>query len=134
MTAYRFDHFEIRPTERRLLVDGHPASLGARAFDLLLALVERRDRTVTKNELLARIWPESFVEEGILTVHMSALRKALGDDTRPASYIETVARSGYRFIASVIRDPADDERSTLTAHSSQTRVSRPVRIFPAGTP
>ena len=52
VTPYRFDHFEIRPTERRLLVDGHPAALGARAFDLLLALVERRDRTVTKNELL----------------------------------------------------------------------------------
>ena len=58
--------------------------LSPKAFDVLVALVREAGHLVTKNELLARVWPESFVEEGILTVHMSALRKALGDDTRPS--------------------------------------------------
>jgi tetratricopeptide (TPR) repeat protein len=57
--------------------------------------------------LLARIWPDAFVEEGILTVHISSLRKALGDANREPSFIETVSRSGYRFIAPVSRAPQD---------------------------
>jgi DNA-binding winged helix-turn-helix (wHTH) protein len=59
---------------------------------------------------LARVWPDSFVEEGILTVHVSALRRTLGDEARPPTYIETVARSGYRFVAPVrcVEDPNDD--------------------------
>ena len=92
VTSYRFDHFEIRPTERRLLVDGHPVSLGARAFDLLLALVERRDRTVTKNELLDLVWPGLVVEENNLQVQISTLRKVLGQHA-----IATIPGQGYRF-------------------------------------
>ena len=64
----RFDHLEIRPTERRLLIDGRSAPLGARAFDVLLALVERRDRTVTKNELIDLVWHGLVVEENNLQV------------------------------------------------------------------
>jgi hypothetical protein len=63
-----------------LLVDGHSAPLGARAFDLLLALVERRERTVTKNELLDLVWPGLVVEENNLQVQISTLRKVLGQD------------------------------------------------------
>ena len=63
------------------------------------------------------------MEEGILTVHVSALRKALGDDTRPSTYIETVARSGYRFIAPVARVASDDERTAPSA------VARPVELY-----
>jgi DNA-binding winged helix-turn-helix (wHTH) protein len=63
-----FDHLEIRPTERRLLIDGRSAPLGARAFDVLLALVERRDRTVTKNELIDLVWHGLVVEENNLQV------------------------------------------------------------------
>ena len=92
VTPYRFDHCEIRPTERRLLVAGHPAPLGARAFDLLLALVERRDRTVTKNELLDLVWPGLVVEENNLQVQISTLRKVLGQDA-----IATIPGQGYRF-------------------------------------
>ena len=92
VTPYVFDHFEIRPTERRLLVDGHPAPLGARAFDLLMALVERRDRTVTKNELLDLVWPGLVVEENNLQVQISTLRKVLGQNA-----IATIPGQGYRF-------------------------------------
>ncbi len=66
---------EVRPDERRVLVGGKPAVLGARAFDLLTCLIEHRDRVVTKNELMELVWAGSAVEENNLTVHVSALRK-----------------------------------------------------------
>ena len=121
--TYRFGDFTLDVRERRLTSGPDVVRLSPKAFDVLSALVQQPGRLVTKNELLARIWPESFVEEGILTVHMSALRKALGDDTRPSSYIETVARSGYRFVATVERDQTDDGRSILTA------TARPVELY-----
>ena len=86
------DTIEIRPAERQIWVGGKPAALGARAFDLLLALYERRDRVVTKNELLELVWPGLVVEENNLQVQVSSLRKLLG----PAS-IATIPGRGYRF-------------------------------------
>lgn len=83
--------FEVRPAERRVLQHGEPVALGARAFDLLLALIEHRDRVVGKNELLARVWP-GVVEENNLTVQISTLRKVLG-----YAAVATVAGRGYRF-------------------------------------
>jgi TolB-like protein/DNA-binding winged helix-turn-helix (wHTH) protein len=88
----RFGRFELRPDERHLLMDGEPVSLGARAFDLLLALVERRDRMVAKSELLDLVWPGLVVEENNLQVQVSSLRKILGSQA-----IATVAGLGYRF-------------------------------------
>lgn len=98
---------EVRPDERRLLVNGKVASLGARAFDLLLVLLEHRDRVVGKEELLERVWPGVEVEENNLTVQISALRKILG-----AAAISTVTGRGYRFTLA-IEDRAAPARSTL---------------------
>jgi TolB-like protein len=84
--------FEVRPAERRVLANGQPVALGARAFDLLLALIEQRERVVGKEELLARVWPGVVVEENNLTVQISSLRKVLGN-----AAITTVAGRGYRF-------------------------------------
>lgn len=90
----RFGRFEVRPSKRSLVVDGRVASLGSRAFDILIYLIEQRDRVVTKDELLERVWPAMFVEESNLTVHIAALRKLLGRET-----IATVSGRGYRFTA-----------------------------------
>jgi DNA-binding winged helix-turn-helix (wHTH) protein len=84
--------FEVRPAERRVLANGEPVALGARAFDLLLALIELRERVVGKDELIARVWPGVVVEENNLTVQISSLRKVLGN-----AAITTVAGHGYRF-------------------------------------
>jgi predicted ATPase/DNA-binding winged helix-turn-helix (wHTH) protein len=89
----RFGRFELRPTERQLIVDGMPSTLGSRAFDLLLALHERRDRTVPKSELMDLVWPGLVVEENNLQVQVSALRKLLG-----AQAIATIPGRGYRFV------------------------------------
>ncbi len=105
----RFGPVELRPQERRLLVDGRAQALGARAFDLLLLLVEQRERVVTKRELLERVWPDLVVEESNLPVHVSALRKLLG----PAA-IATIPGRGYRFtLASA--DPSDPASRRPTA-------------------
>ncbi|HMC16626.1 MAG TPA: transcriptional regulator, partial [Albitalea sp.] len=90
--AKRFGRVEIRPVERQLLIDGHPAVLGARAFDLLMALVEHAERVVAKNELIDLVWPGLVVEENNLMVQVSTLRKLLGPQA-----IATIPGRGYRF-------------------------------------
>jgi adenylate cyclase len=88
----RFGQVEVRPAERTLLVDGKPADLGARAFDVLLALIAHHDRVVTKNELLDMVWPGLVVEENNLQAQVSNLRKLLGPKA-----IATIQGRGYQF-------------------------------------
>ena len=95
---YRFGRFELDPGRRQLLLGGKPVALGARAFDVLVALVERSDRMVTKDELLQLAWPGLVVEENNLQVQISALRKALG-----AQAITTIPGRGYRFTFDVLQ-------------------------------
>ena len=90
--SYRFDSFELRPAQRLLLGAGAPLAVGARAFDLLLALIERRDRVVPHDELLNVVWPGLVVDENNLRQHVSSLRKLLG-----AHAVRTVPGRGYRF-------------------------------------
>jgi TolB-like protein/Tfp pilus assembly protein PilF len=89
---YRFGRFLLQPAAQRLLVDDTAATLGPRAFDLLVALVERAGQLVSKTELLDRVWPGLVVEENNLQVQVSALRKILGPDA-----IATIPGRGYRF-------------------------------------
>lgn len=96
-----FGRFALRMAERVLLVDGHPAVLGARAFDVLQALAQRSDRVVSKAELLDLAWPGLVVEENNLTVQISALRRLLGRGA-----ISTVTGRGYRLTLARQDDPA----------------------------
>ena len=121
--TFHFGEFTLDVRERRLLRGTEVVRLLPKAYDVLVALVEQRGRLVTKEDLLKRLWPESFVEEGGLTVHVSALRKALGEDARRPIYIETVARSGYRFIAAVRCDLAHEKPLTPSA------ITRPVELY-----
>ncbi len=95
-TEFVFGRYRVQPASRQLFVDGIAVKLGARAFDLLLALIERRDRVVGKNELLDLVWPKLVVEENNLQVHISALRKVLG----PLALF-TIPGRGYRFTATL---------------------------------
>jgi len=89
---YIFDGFELDPGKRSLLADGRPIPMGARAFDLLVALIERSDRIVSANELFEIVWPGLVVEENNLRQQIAALRKVIG-----AGALATVAGRGYRF-------------------------------------
>lgn len=104
---YRFGEFAVDADQLVLLRGGKPVPLRPKVFDTLLVLVEHRGRIVGKNELMDRLWPDSFVEEDNLTFNIRQLRKALGDDARWPRYVETVARRGYRFIAEVEEVLAD---------------------------
>lgn len=95
--AFRFGDFELRPAQRALLLRGDPLKLGGRAFDILIALVERRERLVEIDELLDVVWPGLAVEENNLSVQISSLRKLLGQDV-----IATVRGRGYRFTAPLV--------------------------------
>lgn len=104
---YAFGEFELDVSNRRLTRSGRHVALPPKAVDLLTALVRQAGRLVTKRELLDAVWPDAFVEEGIVSVHISTLRKTLGDRHGATPYIETVSRSGYRFAAAVTeRQPA----------------------------
>lgn len=97
--SFRFDRFELSPSERLLYLNGEPVGLGARAVELLLTLVRRHGRLVTKAELLDLVWPGLVVEENNLQVQISALRKVLGPHA-----IVTVPGRGYRFVAPLLQD------------------------------
>ena len=101
--VFRFGDFTLDVGERRLLQGSEIVRLPPKSFDVLVALVHHQGRLVTKRDLLARVWADTFVEEGILTVHVSALRKAFGNGTAADEWIETVPRAGYRFTGPVTR-------------------------------
>ena len=98
---YRFGEFTLDTRERVLVRGRQRLRLTPKAQDLLTTLVVRAGHLVRKRELLDLVWPDAFVEEGILTVHMTAVRRMLGDDPRRPRFIETVPGAGYRFIAAV---------------------------------
>jgi DNA-binding winged helix-turn-helix (wHTH) protein len=110
--SYRFGRFELQPSERRLLAAGEPAVVEPRAFDVLVALVERAGHLVTKEELFSLVWPHLVVEENNLQVQVSALRKILG----PAA-IATVSGQGYRFTLEVSREVTDAASPAIAAKS-----------------
>lgn len=99
--VYRFGEFTLEVGERRLVRSTQVISLAPKAHDLLVALVRRAGSLVHKRDLLNDVWPDASVEEGILAVHVAALRKALGD----RAAIETVPRAGYRFTVAVTALP-----------------------------
>ncbi|HXD34816.1 MAG TPA: winged helix-turn-helix domain-containing protein [Pyrinomonadaceae bacterium] len=98
---YEFGRFRLDAGERVLRRDRELVPLTPKVFDILLALVERGGHLVEKDDLMKRVWPDTFVEEGNLTQNVSMLRKALGENPGSPQFIETVARRGYRFVAAV---------------------------------
>src|SRR5262245_60992987 len=98
---YEFGRFRLDAAERLLLRNGKTVSLTPKAFDLLLVLVEGHGHLLEKDELLKKVWPDTFVEEANLASNISQLRKALGDGENGNRYIETARKRGYRLVASV---------------------------------
>jgi len=119
--SYEFGPFKLDPAEHLLLRGGEAVSITPKAFDLLVALVENRGHLVIKEELMERIWPDSFVEEANLSVKMSELRRALGETPNANRYIETVPRRGYRFVADVteLNGVATNQESGLNKQTPQ---------------
>ena len=98
---FAFGPFELHPLRRTLLRNGEPVQIGSRAFDVLTLLLERAGAVVGKEELMARAWPRTCVEESNLRVHISALRKLLEKGSGGLRYIDNVAGRGYSFVGPV---------------------------------
>jgi predicted ATPase/DNA-binding winged helix-turn-helix (wHTH) protein len=102
--AIAFGPFRLLPAQRLLLEGERPVRLGSRAFDILTALVERAGEVIGKDELMARVWPQTVVEEANLKIQISALRRALGDGQGGYRFVVTVPGRGYNFVAPVSRE------------------------------
>ena len=109
-----FGPFRMDPEHRRLSREGTLLHLGDRAFDILSALVEAEGRLVTKKQLMAKVWPDVTVDENSIHVHVSALRRALGDGANGESHVVTVRGRGYRLIG---LKPERDSQGQVTPGS-----------------
>ncbi|HYK35828.1 winged helix-turn-helix domain-containing protein [Alloacidobacterium sp.] len=108
---YNFGPFRLVPSEHLLLREETPVPLAPKAFELLLALVQRHGHLVNRDELMQEIWPDSFVEEINLTVNISLLRKVLGEQPDGRQYIATVPKKGYRFDAAVRQSSTTSDKA-----------------------
>lgn len=121
-TSYRFDRFTLSIAQRALFSNGEPVRLGARALELLILLVERAGELVTKDQLMARAWPDATVDENAMRVHLSALRKTLGETAEGTSFIQNETGRGYRWVVPVVAAEALASQSAVTT-------AKPLSLF-----
>jgi len=126
--SFSFGCFRLLPSQQQLLQGDQPVRLGTRALDILTALVERAGELVTKEDLIARVWPGTFVEEATLRVHVAAMRRALGDDQTARRFVVNVPGRGYRFVAPVICAQSALQGAAPTPPAPH---NLPVRLTPA---
>src|SRR5690348_14850117 len=122
---YEFGPFVLDARSRILLKDGVTVRLTPKAFETLLVLIQHGVQVVEKEQLMKEVWPDTFVEEGSLSRNIHELRKALGDTSSQPSYIETIPKRGYRFLAPVkvsqFEAPAEAEPlPSPPVHNSRT--------------
>src|SRR5271163_2228748 len=122
-----FGPFTLVPGERLLSRKGVTVPLGARTLDTLIALVSFPNEVVSKQDLMARVWPDVTVEEGSLRFHIAELRKALGDGKDGARYITTLAGRGYCFVAPITRSSQLPDEPAIRP-ASFPRVNLPNRL------
>ncbi len=104
---YRFEQCEVDPAGYRLLMHGEPVAIEPRVLELVVYLIEQRNRVVGKDELLERLWAGKYVTESTLTRAVYEARRALGDDSREQRIIKTLHSRGYQFVAAVSECAAD---------------------------
>src|SRR5258705_2951300 len=118
---YEFGPFRLNVQERLLEKNDELVSLTPKVFETLLALVEHSGHVLAKDDLMTRLWPETFVEESSLTQNISLLRRALDESPGAHKYIETIPKRGYRFVADV-RRLSIDTHETMTQQSISTQL------------
>jgi DNA-binding winged helix-turn-helix (wHTH) protein len=129
-----FGRYLLLPHRRELLVEGRPVKLGGRALDVLIALIEARGAVVSKNALMARMWPDRIVEENNLQWQISALRAAFGANR---NLTRTVSGRGYQFTAEINKvygSPEADAGTAIAAAQPGPREARPDGAMPGGLP
>src|SRR5215469_5253403 len=128
--AYEFGQFRIDASKRLLWSSANSVAISAKAFDTLLYLVRHAGATVSKDELMAAVWPDTVVEENNLNKNISVLRQVLGEKPGEHRYIATVPGRGYRFVAPVVQiadEGTDRDAVANGARLPETRSSKPAR-------
>jgi DNA-binding winged helix-turn-helix (wHTH) protein/Tol biopolymer transport system component len=125
----QFGPFFLDVRERVLRRDGQPVPVTPKAFDLLAALAEQPGRLISKEELLQKVWPDTFVEEANLAYNVFALRKALGDTADNGQYIQTIAKKGYRFTATMTPMTRGNGGSPLPEGVAEASATSDVRRY-----
>ncbi|HEX2640987.1 MAG TPA: winged helix-turn-helix domain-containing protein, partial [Pyrinomonadaceae bacterium] len=122
LNVYKSGGFEIEP-QRRILLDkgGEPVALTPKVFDLLLFLVRNAGKTLSKDEIMSAVWPDTIVEESNLTQNISILRRVLGDVRGENAFIATIPGRGYKWVADVISEPAGEP----VLESNEPEIARP---------
>ena len=133
---WKFGSFRLDTAQCLLFRNGELVPLKRKAIEILLVLIEKHGQLVEKDELMRRIWPDSFVEDGNLTVHIWQLRKTLGAEGGDCR-IDTIPRRGYRFIGAVERESAIEEPSApainpLNSHAKPESGEPALETGPAG--
>ena len=131
--SYEFGRFRLKVAERVLLREGELVPLTPKVFDILVTLVEHGGQVVAKDDLMKRVWPNTFVEEGNLTQNISLLRKALGESPGGVQFIETVPRRGYRFVADTSQSWHEEPVETAVPENGHPPAA-PVVSIPNTTP
>jgi len=121
--CYAFGRFRLDVAQRLLFRNGQMIALPPKAAEALVLLVKNHGRLVEKEELMKTVWPDTFVEDTNLTVHISGLRKVLQEGEEGRTYIETVPRRGYRFVAPVVESPAPAQVPQAAATTPSRNVS-----------
>ena len=128
LRAYRFGQFRVDLLRQQLTgPDGTVAGLSARAYDVLIYLLENRDRVVSKNELMKAVWPRSVVEENNLNQAVTILRRALGDRRDSPQFVRTIAGRGYRFVGEV----SEESGPETTAAGTEANAGEPPAVPPS---
>jgi DNA-binding winged helix-turn-helix (wHTH) protein/TolB-like protein len=129
-----FDGFEIDTTNRTCVRDGISYAVTGKVFDMLMVFVDSPGRLLTKDELIDRLWPDEFVEEGSLARNVSTLRKLLGDTEKNHRYIATVPGHGYRFVAEVTSVIAEPPKAIETNTCPAEKEGHPIASASADEP
>ena len=130
---FNFGSFRLLPAQRLLLKDDKIIHLGSRAMDILIALVERPSELVSKAELVEKVWPNTFVEESSLRVHISALRRALRDRRDGNRFIINIPGRGYRFVAPVTVSGITEPVHLHPVHKWYASVARDIQAAESST-
>jgi TolB-like protein/Flp pilus assembly protein TadD len=126
---YVFGDYALDPNRRELTRNAEAVAIGPKVFDLLLYLVQNRERVVSKDDVLDSVWAGRVISESTLTSHINAARKAVGDSGEEQRLIRTLARKGFRFVGDVKEVP-NGRASSATGTAKPDEVSAPVLILP----
>ena len=123
----------LDPDRRELTRGSEPVPIGPQVFDLLLYLVQNRERVVSKDDLLDAVWAGRIVSESTLTSHINAVRKAIGDSGQEQRLIRTVARKGFRFVGDVSEGEPSDGSGSPRRRAAPSRMKHPPLRWPFPT-